>query len=102
MPADRNRVPIVEPGPAHCPVVQPKPGHPNNMKRCSRGCAQSRDISGILGNLWLDESDAEHRKRCKQIEEKANPSGDYDELKELRKIIGTASLGKHSPFLLKG
>src|SRR5258706_12989105 len=82
MPADRNLVPIIEPGPAHGPVVQPKPRHPNNMQRCSRSCAESRDIPSILRNLWLNESDAEHRTRCKQIEEKAKPSGDHDELRK--------------------
>src|SRR5438105_14600827 len=81
MPADRNLVPIIEPSPAYGPVVQSKSRHPNNMQRCSRGCAQSRDISGILGNLWLDESDAEHRTRCKQIEEKQN----LQAIDELRK-----------------
>jgi len=87
MPADGNLVPIVEPGPAYGPIIQPKTRHSNNMQRCPRGCAESRDISGILRNLWLDESDAEHLSRCKLIEEKLKPSPAGDDVlrKRLRK-----------------
>jgi|SRR5712671_550669 len=105
MPANGNLVPIVEPGPAYGPIVQPKTSHPNNMQRCPRGCAESRDVSGILRNLWLNESDAEHRSRCKLIEEKVKPSpaGDGCIEKEVaKKIIGTASLGKAFAVPFKG
>jgi len=87
MPADGNLVPIVEPGPAYGPIIQPKTRHPNNMQRCPRGCAESRDVSGILRNLWFNESDAEHRSRCKPIEGKVKPSPAGDDVlrKRLRK-----------------
>src|SRR5437667_3205184 len=82
MPRDRDFVPIIEPGPAHSTVVQPKSRHPNDMQGCPRGGAESGDVSGILRNLWLNKSDAEHRTRCKQIAEKAKRlSDDHDEFR---------------------
>lgn len=52
--------PIIQARPAHRSVVQTKPNRTNNVKRGSGCRAESRDVSGVLRYLRLDERNTNH------------------------------------------